>query len=86
MVKWTTLVIVALLLAAGSLYVLHYYWIVLGERGLQADANHTAGWTAPGELAAIAASFFGLVAGVVLSMVATTGLVGRLRSCRRPSR
>lgn len=51
--------LLATLSALSSAGLLIYLWIVLGDRGLNADATHTAGYTYPYE-------FFMGVAGLIL--------------------
>ncbi len=55
--------------------ILIYLWVTLGDRGLSADANHTAGYTTSSE---IALGLLGLVL-VLGSAVGITVLLSRRR-------
>ena len=68
------------LLAVASIGVLGYLWVVLGDRGLYADATGTAGYTSPLEGAALISSLAGLVVFSALFVVFLVITITRRRS------
>jgi len=69
---------------AVTLVVLVRFWVVLGDRGLEADANGTSGYLAEGELALIVCSLFGLLAFGVAGIVSARRWLSGRRPDSRP--
>lgn len=63
------LVIPITLISIASLASLVYLWIILGERGLEADANGTAGYTTTSEVLLGGLAILGLGCSVVMYVI-----------------
>ena len=70
----------SLLAATVCLVVLAYLGVVLGDRGLYADATGTAGYTTPLEIAALSCALVGLVVFIPSFFVSVAIAVHRGRS------